>query len=399
MKRTNFFKKVAMMMAGSLIFPAVALADIKMGIILGFTGPIESLTPDMAGSAEVAFKEASDSGNLLGGEKIVVVRADSTCIDAGAATAAAERLVTSEKVVAIMGADCSGVTTAIANNVAVPNGVPMISPSATSPALTTIEDNGYFFRTAPSDARQGQVLAKIVMDRGISEIAVTHTNNDYGKGLTDSFSSAYTALGGKISATVPHEDGKADYSAEVASLDASGAEVLAVFGYVDQGGRYMIQTSLDSGAFDKFILADGMYGDSLLENIDGDLTGTFGTVPGTASNGADIFKKIAADAGLNAGGPYTGESYDAAALLVLAMQRARSTNGESIADNLLAVANAPGTKILPGELVKGLSILNSGGPIDYVGATNVELDGVGETFGSYREFEIDNKAFKTVQFR
>jgi len=386
-------------MAGSLILPAVALADIKMGIILGFTGPIESLTPDMAGSAELAFKEASDSGNLLGGEKIVVVRADSTCIDAGAATAAAERLVTSEKVVAIMGADCSGVTTAIANNVAVPNGVPMISPSATSPALTTIEDNGYFFRTAPSDARQGQVLAKIVMDRGISEIAVTHTNNDYGKGLTDSFSSAYTALGGKISATVPHEDGKADYSAEVASLDASGAEVLAVFGYVDQGGRYMIQTSLDSGAFDKFILADGMYGDSLLENIDGDLTGTFGTVPGTASNGADIFKKIAADAGLNAGGPYTGESYDAAALLVLAMQRARSTNGESIADNLLAVANAPGTKILPGELAKGLSILNSGGPIDYVGATNVELDGVGETFGSYREFEIDNKAFKTIRFR
>ena len=386
-------------MAGSLILPAVAFADIKMGIILGFTGPIESLTPDMAGSAEVAFKEASDSGNLLGGEKIVVVRADSTCIDAGAATAAAERLVTSEKVAAIMGADCSGVTTAIANNVAVPNGVPMISPSATSPALTTIKDNGYFFRTAPSDARQGQVLAKIVMDRGISEIAVTHTNNDYGKGLTDSFNSAYTALGGKISATVPHEDGKADYSAEVASLDASGAEVLAVFGYVDQGGRYMIQTSLDTGAFDKFILADGMYGDSLLENIDGDLTGTFGSVPGTASNGADIFKKIAADAGLNAGGPYTGESYDAAALLVLAMQRARSTNGESIADNLLAVANAPGTKILPGELAKGLSILNSGGPIDYVGATNVELDGVGETFGSYREFEIDDKAFKTVRFR
>ncbi|MBT7203224.1 MAG: ABC transporter substrate-binding protein [Deltaproteobacteria bacterium] len=399
MKRTNFFKKVALVMAGSLILPAVAFADIKMGIILGFTGPIESLTPDMAGSAEVAFKEASDSGNLLGGEKIVVVRADSTCIDAGAATAAAERLVTSEKVAAIMGADCSGVTTAIANNVAVPNGVPMISPSATSPALTTIEDNGYFFRTAPSDARQGQVLAKIVMDRGISEIAVTHTNNDYGKGLTDSFNSAYTALGGKISATVPHEDGKADYSAEVASLDASGAEVLAVFGYVDQGGRYMIQTSLDTGAFDKFILADGMYGDSLLENIDGDLTGTFGTVPGTASNGADIFKKIAADAGLNAGGPYTGESYDAAALLVLAMQRARSTNGKSIADNLLAVANAPGTKILPGELAKGLSILNSGGPIDYVGATNVELDGVGETFGSYREFEIDDKAFKTVRFR
>ena len=66
------------------------LADIKMGIILGFTGPIESLTPAMAGSAELAFKEASDSGKLLGGQKISVERADSTCVDSAAATTAAE---------------------------------------------------------------------------------------------------------------------------------------------------------------------------------------------------------------------------------------------------------------------------------------------------------------------
>ena len=63
---------------------------IKMGIILGFTGPIESLTPAMAASAELAFKEASDSGSLLGGKYIKVERADSTCVDSAAATAAAE---------------------------------------------------------------------------------------------------------------------------------------------------------------------------------------------------------------------------------------------------------------------------------------------------------------------
>ena len=117
---------------------------IKMGIILGFTGPIESLTPAMAASAELAFKEASDSGSLLGGEKISIERADSTCVDSAAATTAAEGLV-SGGVVAIMGADCSGVTGAIATNVAVPNGVVMISPSATSPGLTDLNDNGYFF--------------------------------------------------------------------------------------------------------------------------------------------------------------------------------------------------------------------------------------------------------------
>ena len=138
--------------------------SIKMGIILGFTGPIESLTPAMAASAELAFKEASDSGSLLGGKKIEPIRADSTCVDSAAATAAAEGII-SQGVAAIMGADCSGVTGAIASNVAVPNGVVMISPSATSPGLTTLDDKGYFFRTAPSDARGGQILADITKDR------------------------------------------------------------------------------------------------------------------------------------------------------------------------------------------------------------------------------------------
>ena len=176
-----------------------------MGIILGFTGPIESLTPAMAASAELAFKEASDSGSLLGGKRISVERADSTCVDSAAATSAAEGLV-SGGVVAIMGADCSGVTGAIAKNVAVPNGVVMISPSATSPGLTDLKDNGYFFRTAPSDARGGQILADITRDRGVKSVAITYTNNDYGKGLADVYSAAVKAHGIKVTTEAAHED-------------------------------------------------------------------------------------------------------------------------------------------------------------------------------------------------
>ena len=80
----------------------------------------KSITPGMAAAAELAFKEASDSGKLPGGITLTPIRADSTCIDAAAATTAAQQLVTRENVAAIVGADCSGVTTAIANNVAVP---------------------------------------------------------------------------------------------------------------------------------------------------------------------------------------------------------------------------------------------------------------------------------------
>lgn len=374
-----------------------AAEDIKVGIILGFTGPIESLTPDMAASAELAFQEVSDSGKLLGGKKIIAVRADSTCVDAAAATAAAERLVTAEGVAAIMGADCSGVTTAIANNVAVANGVVMVSPSATSPALSTIDDKDFFFRTAPSDARQGQVLADIVKARDISSVAITYTNNDYGKGLAESFGAAYKAAGGAVEMTAAHEDGKADYAAEVGALAASGASDLVVFGYLDQGGKGIIQASLDSGAFSRFIMADGMIGQSLPDAIGADLAGSFGTLPGGESSSAEKFLEIAKAAGSDGDGPFRGESYDAAALIALAMQAANSADRAAIRSKVMMVANAPGEQIGPGELAKGLEILAGGGDIDYVGATNVEFNDVGEVFGSYKEVEVKDGQFETMK--
>ena len=373
--------------------------EVKVGVILGFTGPIESLTPAMAASAELALKEASDSGAFLGGKVIVPVRGDSTCIDAAAATAAAERLVTAEGVAAIFGADCSGVTIAITNNVSVPNGVVTISPSATSPALTTIEDNGLFFRTAPSDARQGQVLAEVLIERGIDSVAVTYTNNDYGKGLDGSFGEAFAALGGTVEISAAHEDGKGDYSAEVGALSASGAEHLAVFGYVDQGGKGIIQTSVDTGAFENFIVADGMIGDTLIEAIGDALTGTIGTAPGSASEGAQMFLDHATANGVDGDGPFRGESYDAAALIVLAMQAAGSADRGGIAGQVMAVANGPGEPILPGELAKGLQILADGGEVDYVGASSVELTDVGEAAGSYAVMEVEGGAFVTKEIR
>ena len=392
-------KKILLASAALAMLASAASADMKVGIILGFTGPIESLTPGMAAGAELAMKEASDSDQFLGGQKVIPVRGDSTCVDAAAATAVAERLITSDGVAAIMGADCSGVTTSIANNVAVPNGVVMVSPSATSPALSTIEDNGYFFRTAPSDARQGQVLADVLSERGIKSVAVTYTNNDYGKGLAESFSNAHKAKGGKIEMSAAHEDGKADYSAEVGALAASGAEHLAVFGYLDQGGKGIIQNAIDTGAFEKFILADGMIGQTLIDAIGADLNGAIGTLPGSESEGAATFLEIAKAGGMDGDGPFRGESYDAAALIILAAQAAGSADRAKIQGKIMSVANAPGEKILPGQLAKALKILAGGGQVNYEGASNVELTPIGETKGSYKELEVKGGKFETLKVR
>ena len=372
--------------------------SIKIGVALGFTGPAESLAGPMAAGAEMALKEASDSGAFLGGTTITAVRADSTCIDAAAATAAAERLVSSEQVKAIIGGLCSGATTAMLKNVAMAKGIVLFSPSATSPALTTIPDNGLFFRASPSDARQGQIIAQMLKEKGIKSAALTYTNNDYGKGLADSIKTNVEATGGKITIYASHEDGKGDYTAEVGALASAGGDILIVAGYLDQGGRGIIRSALYTGAFERFFLPDAMIGESLTKAIGSGLNGSFGVVPGTDSPGAKQYTALAAKAGFK-DGPYSPESYDAAALTVLAMQAAKSTDSSQFKAKVFEVANAPGEKIYPGEIAKGLAILAKGGQIDYVGASAVELIEPGESAGSYREVVVKGGQFDTVGYR
>ena len=393
-------KKLLLATAATALFAGAAAADeVKVGVLLGFTGPLETTVPGMAAGAELAIKEVSDSGKFMGGSTVTAVRGDTTCVDAAAAQSAAERLVTSDKVAAIVGGDCSGVTGAVLQNVARPNGVGMISPSATSPALSTAEDDGLFFRTAPSDARQGEIMADILTERGVKSVGVTYTNNDYGKGMADAFAAAFTAKGGSVTLSAPHEDGKADYSAEVAALASAGGEVLVVAGYVDQGGKGMIQASVDSGAFSTFFLPDGMYGESLIASIGDALNGSYGSVPGTDSPGAAKYLEVSKAAGFDGASAYSGESYDAAALMLLAMEAAKSTAGKDWTAKVMDVANAPGEPIYPGELAKALELIAAGTDIDYVGATAVEMVGSGESAGNFREYDVKDGKFETAKFR
>ena len=140
-----------------------------------------------------------------------------------------------------------------------------------------------------------------------------------------------------------------------------------------------------------------MVGEALAPAIGPDLDGSFGQAPGTDSEGAGILVELAN--GFDASSPFAAESYDAAALIMLAMQAAGSTDPGKYKEKVFDIANAPGEKILPGELGKALDILADGGEIDYVGASNVELIGAGESAGNYREIEIKEGALTTVKYR
>jgi len=340
--------------------------------------------------------EVTASGMLLDSATVTPLRADTGCIDNGAATSGAERLI-AEGVNGIVGGDCSGVTGAILQNVAIPNGMVMISPSATSPGLSTVDDQDLFFRTAPSDAREGQVMAEVLKDRGIDSIALTYTNNDYGKGLADAIKNSFEAVGGTVTIVTSHEDGKGDYSAEVGALASAGGDLLVVAGYLDQGGLGIIQAALDAGAWDTFDLPGGMIGDSLPANVGPDLNGSFGQIAGSEGDGLDKLKALTTEFDISS--PYAPEAYDAAALFMFAMQKANSTDPAEYGQYIMEMANAPGELIYPGELAKGLEIIKNGGDIDYVGGSAVELIGPGESAGTYREIEVQDGQNVTVRMR
>lgn len=108
---------------------------------------------------------------------------------------------------------------------------------------------------------------------------------------------------------------------------------------------------------------------------------------------------MAKEAGFDGTSSYVGESYDAASLILLAMQAAGSAAPADYKSKIEEVANAPGEKIYPGDLAKAIELLKAGTDIDYVGATNVELIGPGESAGSFREYTVKDGKFETDRFR
>ncbi|MEP1205914.1 MAG: ABC transporter substrate-binding protein [Rhizobiaceae bacterium] len=210
------------------------------------------------------------------------------------------------------------------------------------------------------DLRQGDVLADILRDRDIKSVAVTYANSAYGKGLEGAFSTAFKARGGTVAISVSHQDGKTDYFAEMGALAAAGVEHLVVFGHLDRGAEGIIRTALDTGAFEKFVLGDAMVGEALVRAIGDELNGSIATVPGDA-----------------------------------AIQPAETMQSDSTSDIVTSNPEA----VPPGDLAGAVDIVKSGGAIVLDNGEDVQLTGIGDTSGTYRELEFIDGRFETVKIR
>ena len=171
---------------------------------------------------ELAIKHINDAGGIFG-RPVELVTGD-TQVDTVQGVEEARRLVEVEGVHAIVGPLSSTVTIAVAESVTGPAGVPTISPSATSPAVSVAEDDGYLFRSTISDAAQGVILAALAADEGYDNVGVIFRNDAYGQGLADAFEAAF---GGSVtSASI--EQGAASYLSELQSAADGDAPVLVV---------------------------------------------------------------------------------------------------------------------------------------------------------------------------
>ncbi len=380
--------------ASTLAVAAPAIAQdtgATIGFIGGFTGPIESLTPPIFAGAELVVKQINEQGGILGGE-LKIISADGAC-DATAAAAAADKVINTDNVVGVVGALCTGETIGAFNGSGLSGNVVFISPASSAPALTTLEDNDLVYRTTPSDALQGVKLAELLLAKGVKDIAITYVNNDYGKGFADALSAAYTAGGGTVAANVAHEEGKADYRAELGNLVAS--QNLVILAYANASGNTVLRQAVESGNFTLYVGGDGMVGDDLLSGIDAAaVEGLIATRAGAPEGAAvDIYNAFTSD-GFVANATYAPQAYDAAFLLALAIEKNGSASRDGLSAALRDVASAPGEKILPGEWTKAVELIKAGTDIDYEGAGGaLDFDAAGDVDGIIVELAVEGGAF------
>lgn len=353
-------------------------------------------------AARLATEEINQAGGVNGRRLDVVVANDMALASVG--VLGAQRLV-SAGAVGIVGAAGSSVTLAVANHVTIPLGIPLISPSSSSPAITRLADNGTVWRTVPSDTFLGAILATEIRAQGIDDAGVIYIDNAYGAGLAEVFRIRFAALGGTVRSFVPYADGKlVGFGQEVSKLFASGIpKGVVMIGYITDSANLTrdIQQA-DPTPLPRFFSVDAPLDPAFLLNaspaIAEGMQGTVGAPPVTSASylafSEHYRQTIAEEPPL-----YTEGSYDAVYLMALAMAAGGTNTKEAIIAHLQSISNpsanpAGDVIIRAGEFAKGLQAIKEGKHVDYQGATgDIDFDANGDvTKGTYIWWKVVRNA-------
>ena len=315
--------------------------SLKIGSILPQTGTLAVLGPPEIAGVDLAVKDINAAN---AGLKISVTHKDSGDTSTDIATQSATALLASG-VSAIVGAASSGVSKTIIDQITQAN-VIQISGANTSPDFSNYADNGFYWRTAPSDVLQGRILGNKILKDGATKVAILYMNDAYGTGLESNVKKSLIAGGASIAGEQIFEPASTDFNSAITTLLATNPDALVVISF-DEVKTIAEQLAAKGFDFKKFYGTDGNYGVITKKDTNVDIAGAQFTNPGveaTKKFQADLqvlVKKQGASE-LNVFS-YAAESYDAVVLAALAALQGGATDGATIKANLQSVSEK-GTK-------------------------------------------------------
>jgi branched-chain amino acid transport system substrate-binding protein len=369
---------VATLAAAALVLSGCAATDggaaggelsLKIGTALPQTGNLAFLGPPEEAGVALAIKEINEADK---GIQVEVEWGDSGDTDNKAYETEIPRLLNAG-VKAILGAASSGTSLQFIDQV-VGAGVIQFSPANTSAALTTYDDKGLYFRTAPSDVLQGEVLGNLIAADGHEKIAMIVLNDSYGTGLAKFTTDAFVAAGGEVLAAPTYNTGDTNFSAQISEVLATSPDAIVLITFEEV--KTIIPQLVSQFPADKLYFVDGNLANFSEDFEPGTLTGAKGTLPGLDIETIPAFLETmnanwVAEGNADLGGVYSygPESYDAVVLLALAALAAGSVEGVDMAAKLQEVSGGSGGGTKCTSFAECADIINGGGVADYDGVS------------------------------
>lgn len=335
---------------------------IKIGQLVPFTGDLSFIGKPFNFAAKMAAEDINVAGGVLGRQVEIV--AEDTATETKTGVDALERLIKIHKVQAVVGPPTSFNSMA-AIDIIKRNKVLMISGSATSPDLTTVDDDDFYFRTAPSDALQGAAIAILARNKGYKTANVIARDDAYGRGLARVFTETFERLGGKVLVTVIYDPKAPDYSGYVAKVSSEPADLIQVDALMEDGVR-LFKKFRDTGVIEEyeFLVCEGVQDPKIPQEVGLDvMVGVGGATP--YPKGSEAWVERFTKGYGEPPAAYEANVYDNVILVALATQKAGRYDGTAIRDNLRDVANPPGQEVT--DVAEALKLVKEGKDINYQG--------------------------------
>jgi len=373
--------------------------EIRYGVLMPETGDLGSLgVPIRDGARLVGRQLEGETGFTFD-----VGTAD-TQTDPQAGISSANSLVDSGYP-AIVGPAASNVNLQVTRQSFIPNEVVGISPSSSAPAVTSLDDNDYIFRTAPSDALQGPVIAQVAANEfDASSVSTMFLNDDYGQALESAFVDAFESeQDGEVLEQVSFEPEQPSYASPLDTAMGADPDFLFVVGFPQSGIQLFRDFYSNFSADFPIIVPDGLIDPTLPDEVGNNMTNVWGTAPAAGGPSADRFAELYQEEWDQEPGVFNAHAYDAAAIIVLANAWAGENDGTAIRDALREVANPDGTTVTAENLAEGVEMAAQGESIQYQGASSIcnfddngDMRAVSYDVSRYQEDGIET--LRTIDF-